>query len=160
MTRMRVRRLFSRPGWLPALLAFCVLASSAGHAQALDFRSVGPAPAVMYDAPGGKARKLFVAPPGMPVEIVVNNGEWSRVRDATGDLAWIENRLLSDRRMLVVEAAQAAVRSAASDNASPVFTAARGVLLEVAEPIASGWIKVRHRDGEVGYVKAGEVWGE
>ncbi len=114
----------------------------------------------MYDAPGARARKLFVAPPGMPVEIVVNNGEWSRVRDAAGDLAWIENKFLTDRRMLVVEVPQASVRSAASDTAPVAFTAARGVLLEVAEPIVSGWIKVRHRDGDVGYVKAAEVWGE
>ena len=37
---------------------------------------------------------------------------------------------------------------------------AAAVLLELAEPIASGWIKVRHRDGDSGFVKAAEVWGE
>ncbi len=137
-----------------------MLAGAAGAAHALDFRSVGAAPAVLYDAPGTKARKLFVAPPGMPVEIVVNNGDWSRVRDAAGDLAWIENKFLTDRRMLVVEAAQAGARSAANDSAPVAFTAAKGVLLEVIEPIVSGWIKVRHRDGDIGYVKAAEVWGE
>lgn len=141
---------------LPALLAVAF----ASGAHALDFRSVGPGPAVMYDAPGTKARRLFIAPAGMPVEVVVNNGGWSRVRDAAGELAWVENASLTDRRMLVVEASQAAVRSSANDTAPVAFTAARGVLLEVAEPIVSGWIKVRHRDGDVGYVKAGDVWGE
>lgn len=152
---MRAPRRF--PSWLPALLA---LGAFAGNAHAVDYKSVGPGPAVMYDAPGAKARKLFVAPAGMPVEVVVTSGDWSRVRDAAGDLAWVENKALTDRRMLVVEAAQAAVRSAASDSAPVAFSVARGVLLEVAEPIASGWIKVRHRDGDIGYVKAADVWGE
>ncbi len=145
------------PHRMPALLA-CL--AFAGSAQAVDYKSVGPGPAVMVDAPAAKARKLFIAPAGMPVEVVVTSGDWSRVRDAAGDLAWVENKALTDKRMLVVEAAQATARSAASDSAPVAFTAARGVLLEVAEPIASGWIKVRHRDGDIGFVKAGDVWGE
>ncbi len=142
---------------MPILL---LLAASAGSAQAVDFQSVGPGPAVMYDAPGTKARKLFIAPAGMPVEVILASGDWSRVRDAAGDLAWIESKALTKRRMLVVEPEQAAVRNAASDTAPVAFTVARGVLLEVAEPIASGWIKVRHRDGDIGFVKAADVWGE
>ncbi len=155
MSPMRApRRLTSR---MPALL---VLGAFAGSAQAVDYKSVGPGPAVMVDAPAAKARKLFVAPAGMPVEVVVTSGDWSRVRDAAGDLAWVENKALTDRRMLVVESAQAVVRGAASDGAPVAFTAARGVLLEVAVPISSGWIKVRHRDGDIGFVKAADVWGE
>ena len=114
----------------------------------------------MYDAPAQKSRKLYVAPAGMPVEIVFANGEWTRVRDAAGDLSWMESRSLSPRRTFVVEVAQLSARAAASDTAPVAFTAAKGVLLELAEPIASGWIKVRHRDGETGYVKASEVWGD
>jgi hypothetical protein len=41
-----------------------------------------------------------------------------------------------------------------------VFTAVKGVLLELAEPVASSWVKVRHRDGDIGYAKASDVWGE
>jgi SH3-like domain-containing protein len=96
----------------------------------------------------------------MPVEVVLSSGDWSRVRDAAGDLAWVESKALTSRRMLVVESAQATVRNAASDTAPVAFTAASGVLLEIAEPMASGWIKVRHRDGDIGFVKAADVWGE
>ncbi len=141
-------------------LAPLALLALAGAAHALDFRSVGPGPAVMYEVPGPKARKLYVAPPGMPVEIVVSTGEWSRVRDAAGELAWIENKSLSDKRMLVVDVAQANARRSAADTAPVAFTVARGVLLELAGPIASGWIRVRHRDGDIGFLKAEEVWGE
>jgi SH3-like domain-containing protein len=82
------------------------------------------------------------------------------VRDAAGDLSWMETRFLSPRRTFVVEVAQLTARSAANDNAPAVFTAAKGVLLELAEPISSAWIKVKHRDGETGFVKASEVWGD
>ncbi len=141
-------------------LAPVVLLALAGAANAVDFRSVGPGPAVMYDAPAAKARKLYVAPSGMPVEIVVGSGDWSRVRDAAGELAWIENKSLSEKRTLVVDVAQAHARRSAADAAPVAFTVTRGVLLELAGPIASGWIKVRHRDGEIGFLKAEEVWGE
>ena len=144
---------------LPATLAVG-LATFGTAAQAVDFRSVSPGPAVMYDAPGLKSKKVFIAPTGMPVELVLTNGDWSRVRDAGGDLAWIENKHLSNKRTLVVEAPQAAARASASDTAAVVFSAGKGVVLELAEPVSSGWIKVRHRDGETGYVKAADVWGE
>jgi len=149
---MRRARLFA----LPAVLW---LAAASGAAAA-DFKSVGPGPAIMYDAPAQKSRKLYVAPAGMPVEIVFANGDWTRVRDAAGDLSWMETRFLSPRRTFVVEVAQLTARSAANDNAPAVFTAAKGVLLELAEPISSAWIKVKHRDGETGFVKASEVWGD
>ena len=129
-------------------------------AWAMEFKAVGVAPAVLFDAPGLKSRKVFVAPPGMPVEVVLDDGVWARVRDASGELAWVESQRLTARRMLIVEVPQATVRAAANDGAAVVFTARQGVLLELAEPIVSGWIKVRHRDGELGFVKASEVWGE
>ena len=96
----------------------------------------------------------------MPVEIVLDNGDWSRVRDVSGELSWVESRQLIDQRTLIVEAPVATVRATPSDTAATVFTTVKGVVLSLAEPIVSGWIKVRHKDGEVGYIKAAEVWGE
>ena len=129
-------------------------------AAAIEFRSVGMTPAVMFDAPGQKARKIYIAPPGMPLEIVLDNGDWSRVRDVSGELSWVESRQLTDQRTLIVEAPVATVRATPSDTAATVFTTFKGVVLSLAEPIVSGWIKIRHKDGEVGYIKAAEVWGE
>ena len=142
-------------------LALIALAGIAGAAPSgTDYRAIGPGPAIMYDAPGAKARKIYAAPAGMPVEVVITSGEWSRVRDAAGDLAWVESKVLTNKRMLVVEAAQANVRSAPNDSAPVVFTVAKGVLLELAEPVTSSWVKVKHRDGDIGYMKAADVWGE
>lgn len=143
-------------------LAACTVAMlcAASGAHALEFKSVGAAPAVLYDAPSAKGRKTFVAPRGMPVEVVLTYGTWAKVRDAAGDLAWVESKLLVSRRNVVVSAGSARVRDAAADSAAVVFTADKGVLLELVDNVSPGWVKIRHRDGQGGFVRASEVWGE
>ena len=61
--------------------------------------------------------------------------------------------------MVIVTAAVADARQAASDAAALVFRAQRGVALDVAEPAAGGWIRVRHAEGQTGYIKISQVWG-
>lgn len=140
--------------------ALAAFAAFAGGAHAAEFKSVGAAPAILYDAPSERGRKVFIAPRGMPVEIVLSYGDWVKVRDVSGDLSWVEAKALDARRELIVNVASAKIH-AAPDPASPVlFSAERGVLLDLAEPIASGWIRVRHRDGQGGYVRASDVWGD
>jgi SH3-like domain-containing protein len=147
---------------IPHIAAASLLLALMGAqaAPVVDFKSVGAAPAVLYDAPSVKGRKVFVAPRGMPVEVVLTYGEWNKVRDASGDLAWVEGKMLTPKRNLIVTAASGRVRTNAEDGAPVVFTADKGVLLELVEPLAAGWVKVRHRDGQSGYIKASEIWGE
>ncbi len=140
--------------------AACMGLCAATGLQAADFKSIGGTPAILYDAPSEKGRKVFVAPRGMPVEIVLSYNEWVKIRDAGGDLSWVESRQLSNRRTLTVTTANAKVRASADDNAAVVMTAERGVLLELSDPVASGWARVKHRDGIAGFIKASDVWGE
>lgn len=141
------------------LLVFSGLSLLAGLAQALEFRSIGAAPVILYDAPSLKGGKLYVAPRGMPVELILTYGAWSKVRDMAGDLSWVESKDLLARRNVIVRVANAKIRAAADESAALVFSADKGVLLEMAEPVAAGWLKVKHRDGQTGYVKVAEVWG-
>jgi SH3-like domain-containing protein len=145
----------SIPRWIAG--ATLTLAAAAGHA--FDFKTVGAAPAILYDAPSTKSGKLFVAPRGMPLEVVLSYGEWVKVRDVSGDMAWTEAKVLSSRRNVVVRTAALKVRSGADDASAPVFIADKGILLEVTEASSSGWVKVRHKDGLNGYVKSADVWG-
>ncbi|HEX8987395.1 MAG TPA: SH3 domain-containing protein [Rhodocyclaceae bacterium] len=138
-----------------ALLAALVLA---GPAWALDYLSVAE-PAVMYDAPSAKARPLFAIAPGTPVEAVVTLDAWVKVRDPKGDLAWIEKRFLSQQRTVMVKADRAQVYAQPDDKSPLVFEAAKDVVLEFVEPGPLGWAKVRHRDGQGGFIKASQVWG-
>ncbi|MYM95548.1 SH3 domain-containing protein [Duganella vulcania] len=134
-----------------------MLAVSAGHA--FDFKTVGAAPVILYDAPSTKGGKLFVVPRGTPLEVVLAYGEWLKVRDVSGELAWTEAKGLTAKRNVIIRTPNLKIRATPDDSAAPVFVADKGVLLEVTESAAGGWLKVRHRDGLVGYVKNSEVWG-
>ncbi len=143
----------------PRLFAGALLLLASAMAQAFDFKSIGATPAILYDAPSVRGGKLFIAPRGMPVEVVLSYGEWVKVRDASGDMAWTEAKLLSAKRNVVVRLAGAKVRPAPDDNAVPLMTADKGVLLELADPAVTSWVKVRHKDGIIGYIKASDIWG-
>ena len=138
---------------------FCLLLIAAPAAWAGEFRSIGENAATMYDAPSLKANKLFVASRLYPVEIIVQVDSWTKVRDVAGDLAWVEKKNLSDTRTVAVTAALADVRQKAEDGAPLVFQARRGVALEIVELGAGPWVKVHHRDGQTGFVRANQVWG-
>ena len=131
-----------------------------GAAVALDYLSVGADRAILYDAPSVQATRLFLVGKYYPVEVIVNLDQWAKVRDSTGGLAWIEKKNLSDLRMVLVTANRADIRQSANPNAPLVFQAERDVALELLELGTAGWLKVRHRDGQTGFVLASQVWGQ
>jgi len=143
----------------PRLIAALCMTLAAAGSQAYDFKTVGAAPAILYDAPSTKGVKKFIVPRGAPLEVVLAYGEWLKVRDVDGDLAWTEAKGLTTKRNVIVRTANLKIRATPDDAAAAVFSADKGVLLEVTESAGAGWIKVRHRDGLVGYVKNSEVWG-
>lgn len=142
-----------------AIAVLAGLTLLAAPAWALEYRSVAEAGTVMFDAPSQKAKPLFIIARGTPVEVVVILEGWVKVRDAAGDLAWVEKKSLAEKRMLIVSAKSAEVRSQAEAGAPLVFEADKDVLLEFVEPGPLGWAKVRHRDGQSGFVRANQVWG-
>lgn len=135
-----------------------VLTAAVAPAWALEFRSIAADAAVLYDAPSAKARKLYVVNRGYPVEVVVVVEGWVKVRDANGDLTWVENKALSDRRTVMIKIPLAQIRQAANDGSPVVFQAQQNVILDL-EDVVGEWIRVKHRDGQVGFVKAADVWG-
>lgn len=137
------------------LLACLALGSASAAAQ---FRSVAD-PAVLYDAPTVRGKKLYVLSRGYPVDVVVTLDAWVKVRDPSGELAWMEQKSLAEKRTVIVTAPHAQVRQRDDDAAPVVFQPGAGVVLEYAEPAAPGWIRVRHRDGESGFVRLSQVWG-
>jgi SH3-like domain-containing protein len=141
--------------------ALCLLAAPA---LAGEFRAVGENAAVLYDAPSKQGTPLFVATRFYPLEVVVELEAWAKVRDQTGAISWVEKRLLSDKRMVVVTAASAEAHTLPED-ASPVsFVAAQNVALELVDAARTGpqldWVHVRHADGADGFVHAAACWGD
>ncbi|MBC3881827.1 hypothetical protein H8K35_10935 [Undibacterium sp. LX40W] len=144
--------------YLATVLALSICCMT-GSAAAVEFRSVGPSPIIMYDTPTFHGIKKYVAPAGMPLEVIFTQGAWCRVRDASGEFTWVEAKDLVTRRNLVVKVANARIRVAAEEGSTMLFSADKHVLLEMAEPPVGAWVKVKHRDGQTGFVRISEVWG-
>ncbi|MCX7138930.1 MAG: SH3 domain-containing protein [Proteobacteria bacterium] len=141
-------------------LALCGVLLAAWAPVALaEFRSVADHAVVLYDAPSLKAKKLHILGRNYPVEIVVTLEGWAKVRDAGGELAWIETKSLSERRSVMVKVSLADVRQATDDKAPLAFQAEQNVLLDLVELTGTGWARVAHRDGQSGYIKLNVVWG-
>jgi SH3 domain protein len=145
----------SRSARLLALLLFW----GAGAACAVDYVSVSESSAILYDAPSTKAKKLFVVNRYMPFEQIVTLDDWVKVRDRSGGLYWVEKRVLSNKRYVYALLPLVDVRAEPDASSARVFQVRQQIALERLESTGTGWIKVRHQDGNVGYVRSTEVWG-
>lgn len=128
-------------------------------ASAVEFRSVSVPKAVVYDAPSAQGKKTYILGQGYPVEVIVNLGEWLKVRDAQGGLNWIEAKQLANKRTVLVKGRQADIRQAADAASALLGKADKDVVLDMLESPVNGWVKVKHRDGITGYISASSLWG-
>lgn len=134
------------------------LASNA--ALALEFKSVAVPKAILYDAPSAAAKKVRLISQYYPVEVIVDLGDWLKVRDARGSINWIEAKQLSAKRMVMVTSKNAELRQSAESASILLATLEKDVALEVAyEPLNNGWLKVKHRDGLTGFILISSTWG-
>ena len=138
-------------------LGMLLLAASAA-APALEFRAVAVDAAVLYDAPSNQAKKLFILSRYYPVEVIVTLDKWLKVRDASGALAWVESAQLSTQRTVLVTVPEAEIHTQPDAAAPVVFKAQRDVALDLLE-ITGAWVKVKHLDGQSGFISAKDVWG-
>ena len=147
---------------LPALWCGLSLVVLATPVLALDYRSAADS-ALLYDAPSAKGSKRFIIARGTPVEIVLTQDSWTKVRDSSGNMSWMESKLLSPQHTVQIRADKADVRIDADEKSAVVFSAEKNVLLGLLEAGSNdshpGWAKVKHRDGQSGFIKASLVWG-
>lgn len=141
------------------LLMACAVAATP-LASAAEFRSAAEEAVILFDAPSTQSQKRFIVSQGYPLEVVVVLQGWVKVRDATGALNWVEaGKVSAKQRTVMVKVASAQIRTDADENSPPVFRAQQNVVLDLTESLPSGWLKVRHRDGASGYIRAAQVWG-
>ena len=116
--------------------------------------------AILYDAPSSSAKKILLLSQYYPVEIIVNLGDWIKVRDAQGSISWVEAKQLSSKRTVMVNINHAEIRQSAQASSALMATLEKAVVLEVVDlKLNNGWLKVKHRDGIVGYILISSTWG-
>ncbi len=127
--------------------------------QAIEYRSIAFTKAITYDAPSKEASKLYILGNGYPVEVIVNLGDWIKVRDNQGGLSWVESKSLSTKRTVLV-LAKTDIKAAEDVASALVATVEKDVVLELLVGSAnSNWVKVKHRDGVTGFVQVDKLWG-
>ena len=141
------------------LVVVALIGVAAAPAWALEFRSIAGTAAVLYDAPSAKSRKVYVVNHGYPLEVVVVVEGWTKVRDAAGEFTWVETKALSDKRTVMVKVPVALIRQGTDDASPVVFQAQQDVILELESAATGGWLRVKHRDGQSGFIRIADVWG-
>ncbi len=94
---------------------------------------------------------------GLPVKIIEGFQNWRRIEDWQGAKGWVLDRMLSDKREVIVEGAVEPLHGR-PDAASPIVARAEpGV---VARLLACGgaWCHI-DAGGYSGWVQRGEIWG-
>jgi len=142
------------------LVVWVALFYCASAASAMDFVSVSESSAILYDAPSIKAKKKFVVNRYMPFEQVVTLDSWIKVRDSKGELSWVEKRALSSKRYVFALPPLLDVFAKPDAGSARVFKVRQQIAMEYLDSTGTGWIKVRHQDGDVGFVRSIDVWGD
>ncbi|MCB6183532.1 SH3 domain-containing protein [Leeia sp. TBRC 13508] len=145
--------------WFASLMALSAFTT----ANALEFRSAVKSGVVLYESPASTAKKVFLVSEGYPVEVVISQGEWLKIRDASGALAWGHLPDWSNKRTVMV-LKEGASLYAKPEPTSPILSKlTKSVWFSLSEPSSSekvaGWLKVQHKSGAIGWLKQSDVWG-
>ena len=152
-------RVFNLCHWLVPVAAALGVASGAAHA---DFRQTSADATIAFEGPSAKATRQYLYSRGTPVEVVVQIEGWLKVRDAMGALTWVEKKALTERTNVQIKSPTADALATPDAASSIVFRAENGVLLTLVTPQpanAGAWAQVRHRDGQVGFVRMDALFG-
>ena len=134
----------------------CVISQSAYA----EFRSVASSKTILYEAPSATTKRVYLVDEGYPLEIIVNLGDWLKVRDPYGTLSWAESKNLQSKRTVIVKADKANIYKEPESKSTLVATIEKDVVIELSDPlITNGWIKVRYQQDLDGYIQTSQVWG-
>lgn len=125
---------------------------------AAEFRAVSVPKAIVYDSPSAQSKKLYLLGQGYPVEVIVNLAEWVKVRDQQGGLSWIDAKQLSTKRTLLI-ISPVEIKQTPDTAGAVVARVEKDVVVDLLEPAKNGWVKVKHRDGVLGFIQTSAVWG-
>jgi SH3-like domain-containing protein len=155
-TIRKIYRHFFTGVWVLSVVASLVLLQ--GTSQAAEIVRVKVKQANLRSGPGKQFEKMWNAPMNYPYQVTDRKGKWLKVQDFSGYEDWIYGPLTDDKSAVVVKVKQANVRKGSSTNDEIVFTADMGVPFLVLDK-KGDWLKVRHEDGDEGWIYQTLVWG-
>ena len=95
--------------------------------------------------------------PGVPLEIIAEFDNWRKIKDYEGAEGWISARLLSGRRMIMIQSKIRELRRKADIQSRVILHAEPGVIGRLLE-CRETWCRVEI-EGQRGWLQRGEFWG-
>lgn len=93
----------------------------------------------------------------MPVEIVAEFSNWRKIRDVDGTTGWVQERMVTGRRNVIVRDQVRSLRDKPASDAAVVAHAEAGVIAKLLE-CNPDWCRI-DANGVAGWLKREEVWG-
>lgn len=117
----------------------------------------------LREGPSTQSAVVWELGKGFPLKIIGRKGKWLKVSDFENDVGWIYEDVVSRKPHLVVKvnrnsAKRVNVRSGPGTKYEIIGKAEYGVVFETLER-KNGWVKVRHEDGLIGWIKRSLLWG-
>jgi SH3-like domain-containing protein len=89
-----------------------------------------------------------------PIRVLTNTGQFSKIRTIQGHIGWVRALDINTQKQFVVaKDSVTTLYRYPKQSAETAFEVTRGVALEVTDA-QSGWLKIRHHSGAVGYLLA------
>jgi SH3-like domain-containing protein len=92
-----------------------------------------------------------------PVEIIATFDHWRRVRDWEGTEGWVHEKMITQRREVIVTGGVRVLRQAPDPNAAPIARAEAGVMAKLDE-CRGEWCRIVAAD-VTGWVRRADIWG-
>lgn len=142
--------------WMPIILASLIFVG--GAPLAAEMVRVKVKTANVRSGPGTKYEKVWQVPKNYPYRVLKRQGRWLHVRDFEGFEDWIYGPLTDHKAAVVVNVKRANIRKGPGTNYPILFTTEQGVPFRVLAKRRK-WVKVRHSDGDEGWIFRRLLWG-
>lgn len=140
-----------------SLLLVLVFFSMPGLSFSLERYSVSSDKANIRSGPGSEYEVLWQAEKYYPMTFVEKKGNWIHFKDFEGYEGWVYKPLLNKKKTVVVKVGKCNVRKGPGKSYSIVFTAIKGTPFLVVNE-KNGWYRLKHSDGDIGWVKNNLLW--
>ncbi len=112
----------------------------------------------MRFGPGTDHEVLWQVEQNHPFSVVEKKGNWIKVKDYEGDMAWLHESLVGKGlKGVITVKSNCNVRSNPSTKSKVLFTVEKGVPFKVMKR-KGNWIYIAHADGGKGWIHKSLVW--
>jgi SH3-like domain-containing protein len=107
--------------------------------------------------PGTQSDTLWQVEKYHPLQVIEKKGKWYRFKDFEGDTGWIHSSLVGKTPTVIVRVRRANIRTGPGTQYDVAFDADKGAPFKVLET-KGRWKKIRHADGDEGWIFSSLVW--